>query len=127
MEFAILALTLENTILLHTKYKGTDQPVRMYSKTCLKWPLIGRVLDSRPKGCGFEPHLRHCVVSLSKNINPSLVLVQPRKTRPYIAERLLMGRKKSNQTNKKKPKIVFKTDYRLMKIKSITECILQYF
>ena len=24
------------------------------------------------KGRGFEPHRRHCVVSLSKNINPSL-------------------------------------------------------
>ena len=33
-------------------------------------------------------------------MNPSLVLVQPRKTRPYITERLLMGRKESNQTNK---------------------------
>ena len=62
--------------------------------------LSGRVLDSRPKGSGFEPHRRHCVVSLSKNNNPSLVLVQPRKTRPYITERLLMGRKESNQTNK---------------------------
>ena len=62
--------------------------------------LSGRVLDLRPKGCGFEPHRRHCVVSLSKNINPSLVLVQPRKTRPFITERLLMGRKESNQTNK---------------------------
>ena len=31
--------------------------------------------------------------SLSKIINPSLVLVQPRKTRPFITERLLMGRK----------------------------------
>ena len=61
----------------------------------------GRVLDSRPKGRGFEPHRRHCVVSLSKNINPSLVRVQPRKTRPFITERLLMGHKKSNQTNKK--------------------------
>ena len=61
--------------------------------------LSGRVLDSRPKGRGFEPHRRHCVVSLSKNINPSLVLVQPRKTRPYLTERLLMGRKESNQTN----------------------------
>ena len=60
----------------------------------------GRVLDSRPKGRGFEPHRRHCVVSLSKNINPSLVLVQPRKIRPFITERLLMGRKESNQTNK---------------------------
>ena len=63
--------------------------------------LSGRVLDSRPKNHGFEPHRRHCVVSLSKNINPSLVLVQPRKTRPFITERLLMGRKESNQTNKK--------------------------
>ena len=50
------------------------------------------MLDSRPKGRGFEPHRRHYVVSLSKNINPSLVLVQPRKDRPFITERLLMGR-----------------------------------
>ena len=62
--------------------------------------LSGRVLDSRPRGRGFEPHRRHWVVSLSKNINPSLVLVQPRKTRPFITERVLMGRKESNQTNK---------------------------
>ena len=53
--------------------------------------LSGRVLDFRPRGRGFEPHRRHCVVSLSKNINRSLVLVQPRKTRPFITERLLMG------------------------------------
>ena len=62
--------------------------------------LSGGVLDSRPKGRGFEPHQRHCVVSFSKNINPSLVLVQPKKTCPFITERLLMGRKESNQTNK---------------------------
>ena len=66
----------------------------------------GRVLDSRPKGHGFEPHWRHCVVSLSKNIYPSLVLVQPRKTRPFITERLLMGRKESNQTNTKQSQTV---------------------
>ena len=62
--------------------------------------LIGRVLDSRPRGRRFEHHRRHCAVSSSKNINPSLVLVQPRKTRPFIAERLFMGRKEANQTNK---------------------------
>ena len=28
--------------------------------------LSGRVLDSRPRGRGLEPHRRHCVVSLSK-------------------------------------------------------------
>ena len=65
----------------------------------VQW-LSGRVLDSRTKGRGFEPHRRHCDVSLSKNINPSLVLVQHRKTRTFITERLLMGRKESNQTNK---------------------------
>ena len=27
--------------------------------------LSGRVLDSRPKGSGFEPHRRHSIVSLS--------------------------------------------------------------
>ena len=59
--------------------------------------LSGRVLDSRPKGRGLEPHRRHCVVSLSKIFNPSLVLVQPRKTRPFITERLLMGRTESNK------------------------------
>ena len=28
--------------------------------------LSGRVLDSKPRGRGFEPHRRHCAVSLSK-------------------------------------------------------------
>ena len=65
----------------------------------MQW-LSGRVLDSRPRGWGFEPQQHHCIVSLSKNINPSLWLVQPRKTHPYITERLLVGRKESNQTNK---------------------------
>ena len=59
--------------------------------------LSGRVLESRQRGRRFKPHRRHCVVSLSKNINPSLVLVQPRKTRPFITERLLMGRKELNK------------------------------
>ena len=29
--------------------------------------LSGRVLDSRPKGCGFEPHWRHWVVVLEQD------------------------------------------------------------
>ena len=61
--------------------------------------LSGRVLDSRPMGRGFEHHGHHCVVSLGKNIKASLVLVQPRKTRPHITERLLIGRKESNKKN----------------------------
>ena len=29
--------------------------------------LSGRVLDSRPRGCGFKPHRRHCVVVLEQD------------------------------------------------------------
>ena len=29
--------------------------------------LSGRVLDSRPRGSGFEPHRRHCVVDLEQD------------------------------------------------------------
>ena len=35
----------------------------------------------------------------ARHIYPSLVLVQPRKTRPCLTERLLMALKESNQTN----------------------------
>ena len=48
----------------------------------------------------MEPHRRHCIVVLEQDIYSSLVLVQPRKTCPCLTERLLMGRKESNQTNK---------------------------
>ena len=34
--------------------------------------LSGRVLDSRPRGCGFKPHRRHCIESLSKALYPLL-------------------------------------------------------
>ena len=62
--------------------------------------LSGRVLDSRPRGHGFEPHRPYCVVVLEQDtfIYPNLVLVQPRKTCPCLTERLLMGHKESNQT-----------------------------
>ena len=54
------------------------------------------MLDSRPRGRGFEPNRRHCVMVLEQG----LVLIQPRKTRPCLTERLLMGRKESKQTKK---------------------------
>ena len=41
----------------------------------------------------------------ARHIYPSLVLVQPRKTRPCLTERLLMGRKESNQTKQNKQEI----------------------
>ena len=43
------------------------------------------------------------------HINPSLVLVQHRNTRPYITERLLMGRKESNQTKQTKTLVIQRT------------------
>ena len=89
----LIPLMIIKHVFCHIRSKGAQ------------W-LSGRVLDSRPRGHGFEPHRSHCVVSLSKNINPSLVLVQPRKTRPFITERLLMGRKESNQT-----KVLDSSDY----------------
>ena len=38
-----------------------------YSKFVGEQWLSGRVLDSRPKGRGFEPHRRHCVVVLEQD------------------------------------------------------------
>ena len=90
-------------------YNGPSQVylIKPGGRIGAQW-LSGRVLDSSPRSRGFEPHGRRCVVSLSKNINSSLILVQPRKTRPFITERSLMGRKESNQTKRRKNPLVHK-------------------
>ena len=49
--------------------------------------LSGRVLDSRPRGRGIEPHWRHCFVALGQDI---FFLASG------LSERLLIGRKESN-------------------------------
>ena len=54
-------------------------------------------------------------------IYPSLVLVQPRKTRPYITERLLMRRKESKQT--KTNKITLKETATLIASESETQAL----
>ena len=55
-----------------------------YGSQCLS----DGVLDSKLRGCGFEPHQRHCIVSFehesATHMNPCLELVQPRKTGPEI-------------------------------------------
>ena len=52
--------------------------------------LSGRVLDSKSRGCRFEPHWRHhCVVSLSKTLYP--LLSKYRKIHPDITEKLFTG------------------------------------
>ena len=73
------------------------EPLKSQHGRGAQW-LSGRVLDSRPRGRGFKPH-RRCG-PWARHIYPSLVLVQPRKTRPCLTERFLMGHKESNQTNK---------------------------
>ena len=40
---------------------------RLYCKGMGAQWLSGRVLDSRPRGPGFEPHRHHCVVVLEKD------------------------------------------------------------
>ena len=86
---------------------------RVHTQTTMgeQW-LSCRVLDLRPRGRGFEPHRRHCVVvkTRTRHIYPSLVLIQPRKAHPCFTERLLMGRKESNQanTNSKYPNLKYK-------------------
>ena len=41
------------------------EQIKIYNRAA-HW-LSGRVLDSRPKGRGFEPHRRHCVVVLEQD------------------------------------------------------------
>ena len=55
------------------------------------------VVEGRPRGCGFEPHQSLRCGPWARHIYPRLVLVQPRKTRPCLTERLLVARKESNQ------------------------------
>ena len=64
--------------------------------------LSGRVLDKRPRGRGWSLKDVTSLCPWARHINPSLGLVQPRKTRPFIIESLLMGGKGSNQTNQTK-------------------------
>ena len=53
------------------------------------------MVECLTRGRGFK---RHCLVALSKKVYPSLVLVQPRKTRPWLTERLLMGHNQIKQS-----------------------------
>ena len=66
---------------MHREHSGTVVE-------CLTW-------DRRATGSSLT-----CVTALvlEQDIYPSLVLVQPRKTRPCLTERLLIGHKESNQT-----------------------------
>ena len=68
------------------------------------WPLAGSAV-AQWKSSWLETEGRRVQASLrcgpwARHIYPSFVLVHPRKTRPCLTERLSMGPKESNQTNK---------------------------
>ena len=63
--------------------------------TCVLDAQKNRLIETR-----VQASLASLRCVLEHEHSPSLVLVQPRKTRPFITERLLMGRKESNQTKK---------------------------
>ena len=58
---AVTALLIRIFIVYVLKYVSQTK-----SFMGAQWPS-GRVLDSRPKGRGIEPHRRHCVVVLEQD------------------------------------------------------------
>ena len=84
-----------------TKSSAVSTPMRKFYLTCRE--RSGLVVECLTQDRGTAGSSLTSVTLLcpwSRHINPSLVLIQPRKTRLYITERLLMGRKESDQTNK---------------------------
>ena len=51
--------------------------------------LSGRVLDPRPRDCGFEPHWHHSIVSLSKSYLSLLSTESTQEVLHHITEKLL--------------------------------------
>ena len=66
------------------------------------WEHSDSVVECLTRDRGAAGSSLTALCPFTRHINPSLVLVQPRKTCPYITERLLVGCKESNQTNKQK-------------------------
>ena len=69
----------------------------------LKWEPSGSVVECLTRDWEAAGSSLTGITGLcpwARHIYPSSALVQPRKTCPYITERLLMGRKESNQTKK---------------------------
>ena len=65
LEYFLLWKIYEEVPQLHRlKIKGASSDIIAVKGA--QW-LSGRVLDSRPKGSGFEPHRCHCVVVLEQD------------------------------------------------------------
>ena len=50
-----------------------------------------RLFDLRLNGCGFKPHWRHCVVSLSKTHLSLLSIGSTQESRLDMTEKMLTG------------------------------------
>ena len=83
--------------------------------------LSGRVLDLRRRGWGgggrASPASLRCG-PCARHIYPSLNLVQPRKTRPCLTERLLMGRKNQTKQTQEFINFMFTTDVLISEVTS---------
>ena len=66
-------------ILIYSITCTYTHKIYQLKKMGAQW-LSGKVLDSRPRGCGFKPHRRSS--PWARNIYPSLVLVQPGRSIP---------------------------------------------
>ena len=77
---------------------------RCFKSTNRWWEPSGSVVDCLTQDQGAtgwaSPASLPCG-PWARHIDPSLVLIQPRKTHPCLTERCLMGRKESNQTKSK--------------------------
>ena len=70
------------------------------AKKCCGYSLYDWMHQTEIDGLRFEPHWKHCFVSLSKTLILCLVLVQPRKNHRGMTEKLLTDLKNQNkQTN----------------------------
>ena len=77
--------------------------ITLFEISCRSWERSGSMEKTLTQDRGATGKSHTGVTALypwARHINPSLVLVQPRKIGPFITERLLMGRKESNQTSK---------------------------
>ena len=80
----LLHMRIKSSLKTHARPSSETRRLnfsKQESLSAAQW-LSGRVLDSRPRGLRSKFHRRHCVVSLNKNIIPTLVLVQPGRPVP---------------------------------------------
>ena len=101
--FASRTYHIFGNLMLRLKYCSLPISKMASMAAILKfWERSGTVVVTQDRGAAGSSLTGVTVLCpWARHINPSLVLVQPRKTHPFITERLLMGRKESNKQNLK--------------------------